>query len=202
MQNTLSPQQLTLNIDASQFGFKNTAELINTQHSSAQYQAWLTQAEAKKAAEFGLGIQHPGFNLLVLGEPGTGRTTLMLNMMHQAAEKYAVASDLVALYQFEGNGKPLFLKLPAGAGTQLKVALDNFVRTFAKDLPGLLEAKVQQNSIAPIQIFIEGQITAVKASLTLIDDNKIPHQYFLAMQQDILDALETWRNLTRMRKAK
>jgi predicted ATP-dependent protease len=193
MQNTLTPQQLTLNIDAKQFSFADTSELIVDGHNNAQYQAWVTQAEAKKAAEFGLSIQHPGFNLLALGEPGSGRTTLMLNMMHEAAAKSPVTTDLVALYQFDANGKPLFLKLPAGAGTQLKQAMDNFVRIFAKDLPTLLEAKAQQNSMAPLQIFIEGQLATVKASLTLIADDKIPAHYFNALQQDILDTLEAWQ---------
>jgi predicted ATP-dependent protease len=193
MQNTLTPQQLTLNIDAKQFNFADTSELILDGHSSPQYQAWVTQAEAKKAAEFGLSIQHPGFNLLALGEPGSGRTTLMLNMMHEAAAKSPVVSDLVALYQFDANGKPMFLKLPAGAGMQLKQAMDNFVRVFAKDLPTLLDAKTQQNSMTPLQIFLEGQLAAVKASLTLIGADKIPAHYFTALQQDILDTLDAWQ---------
>jgi len=193
MQNTLTPQQLTLNIDAGQFNFADTSELIVDGQNSPQYQAWVTQAEAKKAAEFGLSIRHPGFNLLALGEPGSGRTTLMLNMMHEAAAKSPVVSDLVALYQFDANGKPMFLKLPAGAGTQLKQAMDNFVRVFAKDLPALLEAKTQQNSMAPLQIFLEGQLATVKASLTLIGTDKIPAHYFTALQQDILDTLDAWQ---------
>ena len=193
MQNTLTPQQLTLNIDTTQFHFADTSELIADDHNSAQYQAWVTQAEAKKAAEFGLSIRHPGFNLLALGEPGSGRTTLMLNMMHEAAKNAPSASDLVALYQFETSGKPMFLKLPAGAGTQLKQAMDNFVRIFAKDLPSLLEAKTQQNSIEPLHIFIEGQLATVKASLTLMDVDKIPAHYFSALQKDILDTLDAWQ---------
>jgi predicted ATP-dependent protease len=193
---TLKPQQLTLNIDAKQFSFSDTSELVVDGHHDAQYQAWVTQAEAKTAAEFGLSIQHPGFNLLALGEPGSGRTTLMLNMMHEAAAKSVAASDLVALYQFDANGKPLFLKLPAGAGTQLKQAMDAFVRNFAKDLPNLLEAKAQQNSMTPIQIFVEGQLSAIKASLTLITPEKMPTKYFSALQQDILDTLEAWQTNT------
>lgn len=193
MQNILTPQQLTLNIDTAQFHFADTSELIADDHNSAQYQAWVTQAEAKKAAEFGLSIRHPGFNLLALGEPGSGRTTLMLNMMHEAAKNAPPASDLVALYQFEASGKPMFLKLPAGAGTQLKQALDNFVRIFAKDLPSLLEAKAQQNSMEPLRIFIEGQLATVKASLTLMEADKVPAHYFSALQKDILDTLDAWQ---------
>jgi predicted ATP-dependent protease len=190
MQKTLIPQQLTLNVALEQFNFADTSELLVEKHDNAQYQAWVAQAEAKKAAEFGLSIQQSGFNLLALGEPGSGRTTLMTSVMHDAAKKWSAASDLVALYQFDGNGKPLFIKLPAGAGVQLKQALDSFVRVFAKDLASLLEAKVQQNSIAPLQIFLEGQLSTVKASLTLIDADKMPTHYFNALQKDILETLE------------
>lgn len=193
MQKTLTPQQLTLDIDVKQFNFADTSELIGENHHDAKYQAWIAQAEAKKAAEFGLGIQHAGFNLLVLGEPGSGRTTLMLSMMHSAAEKLPVASDLVALCQFQSNGKPLFIKLPAGAGLQLKQALDTFIRNFAKDLSSLLEARVQQNSMAPLEIFLDGQLSTVKASLTLIDESRMPAHYFEQLKQDILETLEAWQ---------
>ena len=133
MSQSLSPEQLTLNIDPKQFKFADTSSLLGGKQCSAQQQAWVAQPEAKKAAEFGLAIRQPGFNLLALGEPGTGRTTLMLSAMHDAAAKRpvtleSVANDLVALYQFDASGKPLFLKLPAGAGTQLKQALDLFIR--------------------------------------------------------------------------
>ncbi|PKO46358.1 MAG: ATP-dependent protease [Betaproteobacteria bacterium HGW-Betaproteobacteria-22] len=193
MPQILTPQQLTLDIDAKQFGFADTSELIAKNHNDAQYQAWVAQAEAKKAAEFGLNIQHAGFNLLALGEPGSGRTTLMLSVMHESAGKLPAASDLLALYLFESNGKPLFLKLPAGAGTQLKQALDVFVRNFAKDLSTLLEAKIQQASIDPVKIYIESQLATVKASLTLMNAEQMPVHYFNALKQDILETLDAWQ---------
>ncbi len=196
MQKILTSQALTINVALEQFKFADTSELRVEAHDSAQYQAWVAQAEAKKAAEFGLSIQQTGFNLLALGEPGSGRTTLMLSVMHEAAKKWPAASDLVALYQFEASGKPLFIKLPAGAGAQLKQALDSFVRAFAKDIASLLEAKVQQNSIAPLQAFVEAQLNTVKASLTLIEPDKIPAHYFSTLQKDILDTLEAWQPTT------
>lgn len=193
MSKNLTPQQLTHHISAEQFNFADTSELIGADNLSAQHQAWIAQSEAKKAAEFGLNLHQAGFNLLALGEPGTGRSTLMMSAMHEAAAKQPAASDLVALYQFDANGKPLFLKLPAGAGTQLKQALDAFIRNLAKDLSVLLDAKVQQNSLTPIQIFLEAQLSMVKASITLIEPDKIPAHYFELMQRDILEFLEAWQ---------
>ncbi|HYN55233.1 MAG TPA: AAA family ATPase [Methylotenera sp.] len=197
----LTPQQLTLNISAKQFSFADTSELIFAENKSAQYQAWVAQFEAKKAAEFGLSIKQPGFNLLALGETGTGRTTLMLSAMHEAAVNHAVphaaVKDIIALYQFDVSGKPLFLKLPAGVGAQLKLALDQFVRQLAKELASLLEAKTKENSSAPIQAFLEGQVSTIKAAMApfLIesDANQTLKNYFQLLQKDVLDYLEAWQ---------
>lgn len=194
---TLTPQQLTLNISAEQFSFSDTSELIFAENKSAQYQAWIAQFEAKKAAEFGLSISQPGFNLLALGEPGTGRTSLMLSAMHEVAIQQVVPSDLIALYQFDVTGKPLFLKLPAGVGTQLKLALDQFVRNLAKELASLLEAKVKENSLAPIQAFLEVQLSTIKSNvmsaLSNNGANEALKSYFELLQKDVLDSLEAWQ---------
>jgi predicted ATP-dependent protease len=196
--NLLTPQQLTLGISLQYLNFSDTSELITSANKSAQYQAWIAQSEAKKAAEFGLNIHQPGFNLLTLGEPGTGRTTLMLSAMHEAAIKQKsinvpVVSDLVALYQFDANGKPLFLKLPAGAGTELKQALDQFIRNLAKELASLLDEKVKQNSLVPIQAFLNAQLNIIKTHIALIAKDKMPTHYFDLLQQDVLEYLDAWQ---------
>lgn len=193
MSKILTAQQLTLNISASQFNFADTSELIRADNISAQHQAWIAQSEAKKAAEFGLNIQQAGFNLLALGEPGTGRTTLMMSAMLEAAAKQPAPNDLIALYQFDSNGRPLFLKLPAGVGTQLRHALDQFTRHLAKELASLLEAKVKQNSLAPIQVFLDTQLTLIKTNIALIEKEATLTNYFTLLRQDVLEYLEAWQ---------
>ncbi|MEQ1487382.1 MAG: AAA family ATPase [Methylotenera sp.] len=189
----LSPQQLTLNISAKQFNFADTSALISAKSISAQQQAWVAQSEAKKAAEFGLNIQQAGFNLLALGEPGTGRTTLMLSAMHEAAVSQVAPCDLVALYQFDNTNKPLFLKLPAGVGAQLKQALDQFIRQLAKELANLLEARVKDNSSASITTFLASQISTIKTNVPHIEDNQALIHYFELLQKDVLEYLEAWQ---------
>lgn len=137
----------------------------------------------EKAAEFGLNLQQAGFNLLALGEPGTGRTTLMLSAMHEAASKQVAPSDLIALHQFDSNTKPLFLKLAAGVGTQLKQGLDQFVRQLAKELANLLEAKIKDNATTLIQDFLNAQIGTIKANIPQIQADKQFTQYFELLQK-------------------
>ena len=193
MSQHLTPQQLTLNISAKQFNFADTSELLGAKHLSAQHQAWFAQSEAKKAAEFGLTIRQPGFNLLALGEPGTGRTTLMLSAMHEAAAKQDAPCDLVALYQFDSSGKPLFLKLPCGVGSQLKQALDHFVRQLAKELASLLEARIKDNASTVIIQFLATQLDNIKTNVPHIVTNKALMLYFELLQKDVLDYLEAWQ---------
>ena len=193
MSQFLLPQQLTLNISAQQFKFADTSALIATERKSAQHQAWVAQAEAKKAAEFGLNIQQVGFNLLALGEPGTGRTTLMLSAMQEVAAQLASPTDLIALYQFDLNGKPLFVKLPAGVGTQLKQAQDNFIRQLAKALPTLLEAKIKESSLKPIQTFLETQLNVIVGKIALIQEHASLINYFKLLKQDVLEYLDAWQ---------
>ena len=193
MSQLITPQQLTLNISARQFNFSDTSELIGAENISAQQQAWVAQSEAKKAAEFGLNIQQAGFNLLALGEAGTGRTTLMLSAMHEAAAKQVAPCDLIALYQFDGNGRPLFLKLPAGIGTQLKQALEQFVRHLAKELTNLLEARVQDNASTSIQTFLTSQVALIKTNVPHLETDKALTLYFELLQKDVLAFLEAWQ---------
>jgi len=193
MSQHLTPQQLTLNISAKQFNFADTSELLGAKHLSAQHQAWFAQSEAKKAAEFGLTIRQPGFNLLALGEPGTGRTTLMLSAMHEAAAKQEAPCDLVALYQFDSSGKPLFLKLPCGVGSQLKQALDHFVRQLAKELASLLEARIKDNASTLIIQFLATQLGNIKTNVPHIVSNKALMLYFELLQKDVLEYLEAWQ---------
>jgi len=125
---TLQAEQLTLSIDPNALGFKSTAELVGqVQHG------WIGQSEAEAAARFGLGIHHPGFHLIVIGEPGCGRTSLMLKLMHEYAAKLPVPRDMLYLHNFDNPDKPLALRVQAGSGAKLRLAMDQFIRDFGEN---------------------------------------------------------------------
>jgi len=152
-------------------------------------------SRSKKSAEFGLNIHQKGFNLLALGEPGTGRTSLMLTAMTEAAAKQSAPQDLVALYQFEASQKPLFLKLPNGVGTALKLALDQFVRKLAKELARLMDTKATEKTEAllPIQTLLKNELNALQALNTHIENNKTLAQHFKLLKKDVLEYLDAWQ---------
>ena len=67
----LQPAQLRLAIDPASLGFASTAELLGTPIS------WVGQQRAQAAAEFGLSVLQPDYHLFVLGDEGSGRTSLL-----------------------------------------------------------------------------------------------------------------------------
>lgn len=130
----LSPEQLRRHIDPVSLGFASTAELANPAPG------WIGQQRARQATEFGLHIEAPDYNLFVLGEVGSGRSSLLRQALHQAAQARPVPPDLGYLHRFEAPQRPLALRLPACNGRLLRQGLQQLTRQLATDIPAQLEA--------------------------------------------------------------
>ena len=122
-------------------GFTSTHELV--QHPLP----WIGQVRAEAAARFGLSMALPGYNLLVVGEVGTGRTTLMCQLMHDHAASCPVPPDLLYLHHVEQPERPLALRLPAGEGRLLRQRMAQLTRRLQTDIPRrLAEPDVKSES--------------------------------------------------------
>jgi len=100
---------LRLGIDPLTLGFADTAELVE------QPLPWIGQERAEQAARFGLQMAQPDYNLFVLGEVGSGRSSLMSQMMGREAVRRPVPPDLCYLHNFESPEQPRALRLPAAS---------------------------------------------------------------------------------------
>ena len=130
---SLKAPQLNIPLQASDLGFVTTSTL-NTEDCSS----WIGQGDASQATNFGLSLFEPGFNMLVLGESGSGRKSLSLNAIRAASAKRARPYDLVLLYHFETPEKPLPLYLNAGHGVRLRHEMDAFIRQMVKTIPAMI----------------------------------------------------------------
>jgi predicted ATP-dependent protease len=126
----LSPAALRLTIDPAALGFADTTEL------QQEPLPWIGQARAEAAARFGLAMDQPSYNLFVLGEVGSGRSSLL----RQAASR-RVPPDLCYLYNFDAPERPLALRLPAGEGRLLRQLLAHAVKTLQAEIPQRLEGQ-------------------------------------------------------------
>jgi len=132
---TLSPADLRLTIDPDALGFADTSELME------EPLPWIGQARAEAAARFGLGMDQPDYNLFVLGEVGSGRSSLLKQAMREVAAGKRVPPDLCYLHNFDAPERPLALRLPAGEGRQLRQSLAQAVKTLQNEIPQRLEGQ-------------------------------------------------------------
>jgi hypothetical protein len=72
-------------------------------------------------------VESKGYNIFVLGNPGSGRTTYSLERLRSAAAKRAAPDDWVYVYNFDDPGQPLAINLPAGKGKALGAAFDELL---------------------------------------------------------------------------
>ncbi|MFN3377117.1 MAG: AAA family ATPase, partial [Burkholderiaceae bacterium] len=111
---SIPAEQLRLHIDPSSLGFDTTEGLHH------EPLPWIGQERAQAAASLGLSLQQADFHLFVLGESGSGRMSLMLQAMHEAASRRPVPPDLLYLYRHEAPQQPWALRLPPGQGRRLR----------------------------------------------------------------------------------
>jgi len=125
----LSPSELRHTVNVAALGFADTSELL------ALPLPWIGQERAEQAARFGLTMDQPGYNLFVLGEVGSGRSTLLAQMMHEEAAKRAVPPDLCYLHNFDAPEHPRALRLPAGEGRLLRQLMGQWAKKLQSDIP-------------------------------------------------------------------
>jgi predicted ATP-dependent protease len=131
----IPPERLRCRTDPAALGFSSTAEL--TPLSVA-----LGQERAEGAIAFGLAMQHPGYHLFVLGEPGESRHTTVFRLTRERAAKGRTPPDLCYLHNFDEPRAPRLLRLPAGRGARLKAGL----RQLIEELPSAIEAALEADN--------------------------------------------------------
>ena len=132
---SLIPAELRLTIAPDTLGFADTSELI-------EYALpWIGQERAEMAARFGLDMDQPDYNLFVLGEVGSGRSSLLKQAMQAAAAKRIVPPDLCYLHNFAAPERPQALRLPTGQGRLLRELMAQMVKSLQTEIPQRLEGQ-------------------------------------------------------------
>lgn len=142
---TLTPAELRLTIAPDSLGFADTSELLD------QPLPWIGQERAEQAARFGLGMDQPDYNLFVLGEIGSGRSSLLKQAMQAAAASRAVPPDLCYLHNFDAPERPRALRLPAGQGRLLRQLMAQMMKTLQTEIPQYLDGQDYKAESARIE---------------------------------------------------
>ncbi|WP_298269018.1 Lon protease family protein [Geobacter sp.] len=129
--------------DPEQFDFATTADL-------PELEGTLGQIRALASIDFGLGIRESGFNLYLAGEPGTGRTSTIKNILKKRAKGEATPSDWVYVNNFRSPDLPIALALPAGKGVELEKEMEELISNVRTIIPKALDSKEYENNKAAI----------------------------------------------------
>jgi predicted ATP-dependent protease len=130
---SLTPEVLRVTIAPDSLGFSDTSELVQLPLP------WIGQARAESAARFGLGMDQPDYNLFVLGEVGSGRSSLLQQVMQAVAVNKPVPPDLCYLHNFDAPEKPRALRLPPGQGRLLRQLMAQMSKTLEREIPRRLD---------------------------------------------------------------
>ncbi|MFQ5615302.1 MAG: Lon protease family protein [Anaerolineales bacterium] len=136
--------QLRRTCDLSLFDFETTADLEADTRI-------IGQPRGTRAIEFGISVEGPGYNIYILGESGTGRTTAIRRFIEKHAADKAVPDDWVYVHNFREAHKPRALHLPAGLGCPFRDAMSQFVTRLQTEIPNAFDTEAFRDAALEIQ---------------------------------------------------
>ncbi|TDX51534.1 Lon protease family protein [Orenia marismortui] len=126
----LAVQDLKHRCTLGNFDFTTTVEIEPSEEI-------IGQEEAVKAINFGLDIDHPGYNLFIVNFSGRKELEYIRSLVNEKACQRKDSFDWCYVYNFEDPSQPRFLKLPSGLGIVFKEEMEDFINSVEEDLKEL-----------------------------------------------------------------
>lgn len=111
----------------------------------------LPQPRAEEAVELAMGLRHSGYNLFVMGEPGSGRHATVRRMLEARAARAPGPDDWCYVYNFTEPGQPRALRLPAGRGERLRRDMQQFITELGQAIGAAFDSDDYRARIESIQ---------------------------------------------------
>ncbi|MVW76892.1 Lon protease family protein [Pseudomonas xionganensis] len=128
----LAPDALTRPFSPEQFNFTSTDDL-------EPFRGVLGQARAVEALQFGVAMPRPGYNVFVMGEPGTGRFSFVKRYLKAEAKRLHTPADRVYVNHFDEPREPRALELPAGSASDFIADINGLIDNLLATFPAVFE---------------------------------------------------------------
>ncbi len=128
----LAPEALTRPFSPEQFDFASTDDL-------EPFRGVLGQERAVEALQFGVAMPRPGYNVFVMGEPGTGRFSFVKRYLKAEAKRLETPADRVYVNHFDEPREPRALELPAGTAGEFIADINGLVDNLLATFPAVFE---------------------------------------------------------------
>jgi len=142
--NEVQPADLRCLCDPSIFDFKTTADVEPLDEV-------IGQERAVRAITFGLEMQSSGYHIFVTGPEGTGKTTIVQEIVRKAAITLPTPPDWVMINNFKDEYRPRSLPLPPGQAVRFAKSLNRLVSDLKIRLPKTFQADPFREKVNEIQ---------------------------------------------------
>ncbi|MDD7804174.1 MAG: AAA family ATPase, partial [Endozoicomonas sp. (ex Botrylloides leachii)] len=140
----LSSNQLIAKQPVKDLGFKSTDDLEN-------YKGILGQERASSAIKFGVAMHKSGYNIYVMGEPGTGRMSYLKKYLKTEVKQQTPPDDWAYINNFDDPRQPGILQLPAGICNKLQKDFKEFIDKLLMTFPAAFENPTYQQRKSAIE---------------------------------------------------
>jgi len=127
------------------------AESLTIPELSRQRDTILGQPRAQSALEFGVGMKNPGYNIFVMGAPGTGRLSMITNYLTELAEKQEAPPSYAYVDNFDNPREPISIRLQAGQGQQFTKDIEKLIDNLLATFPAAFESPAYQQKKTAIE---------------------------------------------------
>ncbi len=111
----------------------------------------LGQARAQSALAFGVAMKAPGYNIFVMGEPGTGRLSMVSHYLAGHAEQQEAPLSYAYVDNFENPREPVAVALPSGEGQNFSKDIEKLIDNILATFPAAFESPSYQQKKSAIE---------------------------------------------------
>lgn len=134
----LRSEQLYRRCDPQELGFNSTDEISDQVNL-------VGQDRAAGAIDFGMNINHPGYNIFVLGPSGMGKREIIKKFFEQKAKTDPTPSDWIYVHHFDEPDQPDAIELPPGMGIAYQKDIDELIEDMQTACSAAFESEEYQN---------------------------------------------------------
>ena len=200
----LKPSDLRYLFDPQVFKFKNTSTVRPLDEV-------IGQTRAVQAIEFGLNMDSPGYNIFVTGIEGTGKSTIVQDIVGQHAKALPPCCDWCMVNNFSDEFCPKTISVPTGQALKFKKQMGKFIEDLQNELPKAFSSESYQEKRSELkksyadkqrklfekldQSAAERQITIQKTqtgyqTIPLLDEKPMSQEAFQQLSEEQRAAIE------------
>jgi len=140
----LKASELRCVCDHRVFKFKNTSQIKPLDEV-------IGQQRAVQALEFGLNMNHSGYNIFVTGLEGTGKSTIVKDFVTKHAQTLPKPHDWCLVNNFKDEFRPRAIEVPSGKAVRLSKEINRFIQVLEKDLPAAFESEIYLKRLSALK---------------------------------------------------